>query len=74
MTDISTRLDPPDLVVEVDVVGDAVMELSYDLAEVFDVESEDAEVEVLEATDTGVVLEIDGETEHVDLRPIMEES
>lgn len=50
-------------------VPDFVVEYDFDLKEVLEGEG----VEVIEATDTGLVVELEnGETEHVDLRELEE--
>lgn len=74
MTDSDTvdiQIDPPHLVVELEIVTGAVMELEYDLVDILDVQADGEEVEVIDAHWHGIVLEgPDGETHHVDLREV----
>lgn len=72
--DIDINLDLPNLVVSIPTGSplDAEIELSYDLADLMTVEG--GGVEVLEVTETGIVVEdSEGETHHIDLRPVMED-
>lgn len=69
--DPSFSIDPPNLCIEMDV-GPFTASWEVPLDEVIQIDG--GEVEIIEATETGVVVENgEGETEHIDLRELTDD-
>lgn len=63
------RIDPPDLVVDLELAEGFEATFEYPLDEILEIDA-DEDVEIISSDETGVVLEVDGETEHIDLREL----
>lgn len=65
------EIDLPNLVVTLELAGGFEMTAEYPLDEILEIDA-DEDVEVISSDETGVVIEADGETDHIDLRELME--
>ena len=65
--DFSVNISPPNIVIEMEMVGGVSAVFEYDLEDVLEIDGGD--LSVLESTESGLVLENEnGETEFLDLR------
>ena len=68
---ITTEIDWPQFIVDIEIRPGVSMELEYDLDDILTVEGD---VTVVEIVDSGVVLEdAEGETHHIDMRDLSPE-